>query len=183
VAALEEDVHLDRSLGTEEGADMWVDAERGVVGEPSAIGDHTADRAAPSREAFRGVGIARTLEHDAAGRPLPCEPEKVNNRPKCRRCPNGNDECGRNEYDDTPVRSPAPSVATWRLKRPTAILSRSRAVKHLGPSVGSRVGSTAQNVVPASYLILRRLDEPPEHGRNVVVVHRCTSVSAPLTFR
>jgi hypothetical protein len=66
------------------------------------------------------------------------------------------------------------------LERRAAILSWFLAVKYV---IGARLGGTYENVVPASDLILEWFDEPLEHGRDIMVVHRGTSVIASLTFR
>ena len=48
---------------------------------------------------------------------------------------------------------------------------------------GAGLGGTPENVIPASHFILERSDQALEHGRDVLVIHRCTSVIAVLTFR
>ena len=59
----------------------------------------------------------------------------------------------------------------------------SRRVEHVVPVVGAGLGGTPENVIPASHFILERSDDALEHGRDVLVIHRCTSVIAVLTFR
>ena len=56
-------------------------------------------------------------------------------------------------------------------------------VTHIIPVVGAGLGGTRENVIPASHFILERSDQALEHGRDVLVIHRCTSVIAVLTFR
>ena len=59
----------------------------------------------------------------------------------------------------------------------------SRRVEHVVPVFGAGLGGTPENVIPASHFILERSDQALEHGRDVLVIHRCTSVIAVLTFR
>ena len=75
--------------------------------------------------------------------------------------------------DDPPAREcPA---ARWML--------RSRRIGHLVPALGAGLGGTPENVIPTSHFIIDRTDCALEHGRDVLVIHRCTSVIAVLTFR
>jgi hypothetical protein len=75
--------------------------------------------------------------------------------------------------DDPPARErPA---AGWMLC--------SRRVEHVVPAFGAGLGGTPQNVIPASHFILERSHYALEHGRDVLVIHRWTSVIAVLTFR
>ena len=75
--------------------------------------------------------------------------------------------------DDPPARErPA---AGWMLC--------SRRVEHVVPVFGAGLGGTPKNVIPASHFILERSDHALEHRRDVLVIHRCTSVIAVLTFR
>ena len=77
------------------------------------------------------------------------------------------------DSDDPPAREcPA---ARWMLC--------SRRVEHVVPAFGAGLGGTPENVIPASHFILERSDCALEHGRDVLVIHRCTSVIAVLTFR
>jgi hypothetical protein len=67
---------------------------------------------------------------------------------------------------------PTASASAGTVERWAGISSPFRAGEFQVRISGVRLGGTSENVVPASDLVLERIDESLKHGRDVVVVHR-----------